>query len=204
MAGVRERSKALDDRHRVLERRDRIDEIEEDADPCACRLGDDLLVFRDGEVGVVLQEEHDVRALGGRHRAAKDGADVLSLGFDQLGAAGQVGAVKPGDDPQERAAEGTGALEPGLDAADPHRGLVALPSAAQEVARGEDHEAEGSSTVRERLELIQLEPANVVEVHLDALGPRLGRLLEDLRRRDAPGLEPQVPAERVGAQTDGH
>ena len=58
--------------------------------------------------------------------------------------------------------------------------------------------------VRERLELIQLEPANVVEVHLDALGPRLGRLLEDLRRRDAPGLEPQVPAERVGAQTDGH
>ena len=153
---------------------------------------------------MVLEQQRHAGGLGLRRGARQHLDDVAPLRLDEVGPAGELGAVEARDDAQDRASDRHGAFEPGCHPPDADCRLVTVSRLPEEVARGEELHAMLGSSLGQARELAGGTRARVVEVDLHALGTQRGRLVDHVLERQLAVLEPEVPAERVDAELDRH
>ncbi len=139
---------------RVVERHDRVDEVQEHAHRLLARVGHDALVLVDREVGVVLQDQSHPWPTRRRGRAAQHLGDVLALALDQLRLGRQIGAVEPRRQPQRRASQRHRAFQPAFDAR--RRRRPAVSPRRGEPTKSPDASSRMSMRGRARRELGQL------------------------------------------------
>ena len=151
---------------------------------------------------MVLQDQPDPGRRGACRRAAQHLRDVLALALDQLRLPGEIGTVEPGGEPQRRAAQCDGPLQPAVDALDADARLIAVARRPHEVPRREQADTGGHGKRCEFDELGRRSIPDVVQVDSDHTCAQRRRIDQHLLDGDGACLQSHVPAERVDAERD--
>ena len=129
---------------------------------------------------------------------------VPALQLDQLRLRGEVCPIEPRGQPKRRALEDHRPLEPRGDTPHPDRGLVPPTGRTDEIALGEQSQAQALGPGPQLAEFEHGAFAHVMQVQGDDRRPERTGVLQDLFDRDRGRFETHVPTQRVDAQGDGH